>query len=109
MNPKMRTISETLSMLHGGGFADECTAELKALVRGVDETGKPGKLTITLDIKKAGAAVQIDSKVTTKVPEAKTDPDHFWATVEGNLSLQNPNQRSLDLQDVKAPLTVLAG
>jgi hypothetical protein len=95
----MRTISETFAMLHGGTFTDECSEALKKLVINVDETGKAGKLTITLDLKKAGGAVAIDAKVTTKTPEPKADADLFWPTTEGNLSLQNPNQQNLDLRD----------
>lgn len=105
----MRTIAEVFSTLHGGAFADKCAQELKQLVRGIEDTGKAGKLTITLDIKKAGGALSIDAKVTSKTPEPKADPDLLWATVEGNLSLQNPAQRNLDLQDVSAPAKVLAG
>lgn len=105
----MRNIAEVMSTLHGGSFADECSDELKQLVRSVEETGKAGKLTITLDLKKAGAALQIDAKVTSKTPEPKADADLLWATVEGNLSLQNPNQRNLDLQEVSTQKTVVAG
>lgn len=105
----MRTIAEVLSTLQGGTFADTCTDELKQLVKGVEDTGKAGKLTITLDFKKAGGALSIDAKVTSKTPEQKADPDLLWATVEGNLSLQNPSQRNLDLQEVGAPSKVLAG
>lgn len=105
----MRTIAEVFGTLHGGTFADECADELKQLVRKVDETGKAGKLTITLDLKKAGGALSIDAKVTSKTPEPKADADLLWATVEGNLSLQNPAQRNLDLQDVSTPQKVVAG
>lgn len=109
MKEKIRSISEVMSTLHGGNFAHECSDELKQLVRGVEETGKAGKLTITLDLKKAGGALQIDAKVTRKTPEPKADADLLWATAEGYLSLQNPNQRNLDLQTVPAQKTVIAG
>lgn len=66
--------------------------------KAVDETGKAGKVTITLDLKKSGGALAISAKVTTKAPEAKADEDLLWPTLEGNLSLDNPNQRKLDLQ-----------
>ena len=38
----------TLRILQGGLFLDDCSDQLAELVRGVDETGKAGKLTITL-------------------------------------------------------------
>lgn len=96
----VRPITDTLRLLHGGTFLDTCSSTLAEVVKGVDETGKSGKLTITLDVKKAGAAVSVLAKVTDKTPEEAPDADLFWPTVEGNLSLQNPNQRSLALEVV---------
>ena len=103
----IRSVSEVMSMLQGGTFADRCSDEMRHLTRLVEETGKPGKLTITLDFKRSAGAMSIDAKVTAKVPETKETPDLFWATVEGNLSLQNPNQRNLDLQEVAPVRTEL--
>lgn len=96
----VRPITDTLRLLQGGAFLFDCSDKLAEVVKGVDETGKAGKLTITIDVKKAGGAVSLLAKVTDKTPEEQADPDLFWPTVEGNLSLQNPNQRSLDLQAV---------
>jgi hypothetical protein len=98
----VRPITDTLRLLQGGTFLDQCSEKLAEIVRGVDETGKAGKLTITLDVKKAGGAVSVLAKVTDKTPEEAPDADLFWPTVEGNLSVQNPNQRNLDLQEVPA-------
>jgi hypothetical protein len=102
-----KPITDFLRMLQGGAFSDKCGDLLSAIVKGVEETGKAGKLTITLDIKKAGAAVQVLAKATDKTPEEQADADLFWATVEGNLSVNNPNQRSLDLQPVNHSPRVL--
>lgn len=35
-------------------------------------------------------------------PEPKPDPTLLWATVEGNLSVDNPSQQKLDLRRVDA-------
>lgn len=94
----VRPITDTLRLLQGGVFIDLCSELLAEVVRSVDETGKAGKLTITLDLKKAGGALSITAKATNKVPEQKPDEDLLWPTVEGNLSLDNPNQRKLDLR-----------
>jgi len=96
----IRPITDTLRLLQGGTFLDQCSEAMSNIVKGVDETGKAGKLTITLDVKKAGGAVSVLAKVTDKTPEEAPDADLFWPTVEGNLSLQNPNQRSLALEVV---------
>lgn len=96
----VRPITDTLRKLQGGVFIDECSDKLAAIVKAVDETGKAGKLSITIDVKKTGAAVSVLAKVADKTPERTPDPDMFWPTVEGNLSEQNPNQRNLDLRTV---------
>lgn len=94
----VRPITDTLRTLQGGLFLDKCSDLMAAVVKGVDDTGRPGKLTITLDVKKAGGAVSVLAKVSDKTPEEAPDADLFWPTVEGNLSVENPNQRRLDLQ-----------
>lgn len=105
----VRPITDTLRMLQGGAFLDVCSEKLAEAVLSVEETGKAGKLTITLDLKKSAGAIAILAKVTNKVPEAKPDEDLMWATVEGNLTLQNPNQRSLDLKPAdEAPRQIVS-
>lgn len=96
-----RPITDTLRLLDGGAFIDSASEELANLVKSVDQTGKAGKLTITLEVKQvSGGAISITPAVKASVPVPKPDSTLLWPTVEGNLSLQNPNQRSLDLRDV---------
>lgn len=97
-----KPITDVLRMLQGGAFNSECGDRMAEIVKGVDETGKAGRLTITIDVKKAGAAVSVLAKVTDKTPEEQADADLYWPTVEGNLSLQNPAQRNLPLEQVPA-------
>lgn len=99
----IRPITSTLALLQGGVFLELCSTKLAEVVQAVDETGKAGKLTITLDLKRASGAIEIVAKVTNKAPEEKPDSDLMWATVEGNLSQDNPSQRKLDLRQVEAP------
>lgn len=98
-----RPITDTLRILQGGAFLDECSDKLAEVVKSVDETGKAGKLTITIDLKKSGGALAITAKCTNKAPETAPDADLLWPTVEGNLSIDNPNQRRLDLRPVEEP------
>ena len=93
-----RPITETLRLLQGGLFLEQCSEQLAELVKGVDDTGKPGKLVITLALKKSSGAIEIVATVTNKTPEPKPDSDLLWPTVEGNLSIDNPHQRKLDLR-----------
>lgn len=100
----IRPITDTLRLLDGGAFLDRASEQLAKLVKGVEETGKPGKLVITLSLKQiSGGALSITPTVDTRVPEPKPDSTLLWATVEGNLSLDNPHQQKLDLRAVEAP------
>lgn len=96
----IKPITDTLRLLEEGRFNDRASELLAALVKGVDETGKGGAMTITLKLKKSAGAVAISADVKTKVPEPKADDTLLWPTTEGNLQLTNPNQRTLDLRAV---------
>ncbi len=96
----VRPITETLARLQSGMFLDDCSEKLAEVVKSVEGTGKAGRLTITLDLKKSAGALAIVAKCTNKTPEAPPDADLLWATVEGNLTPQNPNQRSLQFGEV---------
>lgn len=104
-----KPITDTLRMLQQGALNSKAGDMLATMIKAVEETGKPGKLTITIDVKKTGGAVSVASDVTDKTPIEKPAPDMFWATVEGNLTETNPNQRRLDLQPVAAPAVALQG
>lgn len=95
-----KPITATLAALQGGLFVDTCSELFAQLVRSVDETGKAGKLTITLDLKKVHGAISVTPKVTDKTPEPAPEAELFYATVEGNLSRDNPAQQKLDLRQV---------
>ena|GEM_PF-986917 len=96
-----RPITDTLRLLDEGAFLDRCSDQMAALVRGVEETGKAGKLVITLEVKrgtKGAMLIRPDSAV--KVPEAKLEPTMLWATADGDLTVDNPKQQKLDLRQV---------
>ena len=103
----VKPITSTLALLHGGAFIDEASDKLAELVKMVEETGKAGTMTITLALKNAGGAMQIDAAIKAKIPEPKPDSTLLWPTVEGNLVLDNPAQQKLDLRDANAPRSVL--
>lgn len=103
-----KPVTDTLRLLDGGAFMDECSEKLAEAVRAVEETGKAGKLTITLDLKKAGGAIAVAGKVTNKTPEVKPDETLMWATVEGNLVLENPAQRKLEFAKDQPGVTPIA-
>lgn len=97
-----KPISETIRLFQGGDFNLRAGELFADVLRGVEATGKAGKLTITLDVKQQNGAVSVLAKVTDKTPEVQPDADLYWTTPEGNLTLRNPAQRDLDLQQVPA-------
>jgi len=104
-----KSFCDTLRMLQQGQLVEQATDMLAELVKQVDETGKPGKLTLTLDFKKHGGAIAILAKVTDKTPQSPPETDLLWATVEGSLSYDNPAQQRLDLQPVAGTARVIHG
>lgn len=104
----IRPITDTLRMIDNGVFIDISSDKLNQVIKRVDETGKAGKLTITLDIKPARAgAMNIVPNVTAKLPEAKADPTLLWITPDFNLTAENPNQQKLDLRQVDTAVAEL--
>lgn len=99
-----RPLHHALRQLDGGAFLDVAGEKLAQLVKAIEDTGKNGKLTLTLELKRVGGgAIQITPSVKTSTPEAKPETTLLWATVEGNLTADNPNQQKLDLRSVEAP------
>lgn len=96
-----RPITDTLRLINGGSFIDEISVDMNKLVRAIDENGGTGKLVIELSVKKsAGGAVAVSAKHALKTPAVKPDETLLWPTVEGNLVIDNPHQRKLDLKVV---------
>jgi hypothetical protein len=97
-----KSITHTLTRLQNGLFVDKCTDLFTEVLRHVELTGKPGKLTITLDVKKVNSLVSVLAKATDKVPELPPDADMFYLTDDIELSVDNPKQRRLDLRPVES-------
>lgn len=95
-----RPLHDTLRHIGGGVFIDTASDKLSELVHAVDETGKAGKLLLEVTVKKAsrGGAMNIVGKVTLKKPAEEPMEALLFATPEGNLVADDPNQRKLDLK-----------
>lgn len=95
-----RPITDTLRHIGGGVFIDTASDKLTELVAAVDESGKPGKLLLEVNVKKAsrGGAMHITGKVTIKKPAELPMEALLFATPEGNLVADDPNQQKLDLK-----------
>jgi hypothetical protein len=101
-----RAITDALRDLRGGVFVDEASAALAEVVRSVSESGKPGKLTIELSVRRAtrgSGAVIVTDRLTAKLPKEDAPETVLWATPEGSLLASDPRQSTLELKVAADP------
>jgi len=103
-----RPITETLAALGHGTFIDEASNALNTLVTAVDETGRSGKLVMSLAIKKAsrgsGAMIVVD-EIRLTLPKQDARETMLFSTPEGNLIAEDPRQQQLELKTIPAAVT----
>lgn len=98
-----RPIADTLRHLQGGSFLDEASEQLADLVSAVDATGKAGKITLEISIKKMSkGAMGVIGKIKLSKPMEAPDATLMFATPEGNLLTEDPRQQKLELKTVAA-------
>jgi hypothetical protein len=88
-------ITNTIGLIGNGSFSHLVGDDMAELVKAVDDTGKAGKLVITISVSKATAGamkVTAAHKVTTPA-ERKTEAPLF-GTPEGNLQADKPTTRT---------------
>lgn len=103
-----RPFFDTARDIRRGGLLEDCADELQKVVKAVEETGKPAKLTITLTVKpasKAQGAVVISDKVKATLPELPVGETILFVTPECNLVANDPSQKEIDLKAVSAQTT----
>lgn len=95
-----RPIADTLRRIGGGVFADTASDELNQLVAAVNKTGKSGKLTLNIIVKKAtrGGAMHVSGKTILTLPAKEPMESMMFASDEGDLVDYDPNQKKLDLK-----------
>lgn len=96
----VRPITDTLRHIGGGVFIDAASDKLAELVAAVDSSGKSGRIDMTITVKKAtrGGAMHITGKVKLIKPAEEPMEAMLFATPEGNLVADDPNQQKLDLK-----------
>lgn len=99
-----RPITDTLRHIGGGVFIDTASDKLAELVAAVDNSGKAGKLTLDVTVKKAtrGGAMIVTGKVRLTKPAEEPMETMLFATPEGNLVVDDPHQQKLDLKTVNS-------
>lgn len=107
-----RPFFDVIRDLRRGMLLDECSDAMQEVVKAVDETGKPAKLTLEITVKPAarvGGAVNVSDKVTVKLPALPNGETIMFMTPENNIVANDPKQQQLELKsvpgnDVQQPL-----
>lgn len=94
------TFINTLQEFREGESIAELSEALQALVCAVMETQKKGELIYRIRISPQGQAVVVSDKIEVKAPVPPRDAKIFFATEEGLLQRDNPEQRKLDFKEV---------
>lgn len=102
-----RSFMATIADLRSGRTQDDLTDQLSALVKAVRETGRAGKLTLTLSVKpasKESTIMLIDDVVTATLPKPDRAASLMFSTSDGSLDLNDPDAVPKEnLRSVKTP------
>ena len=96
-----KPVTDVIRDLRGGLFVANATEELAALVERIQDSGKKGSLTITLELTPSGKGnriMHVKPKLTVKMPpKPDTDEAAIFYVERGQLLRDDPNQTKLDL------------
>lgn len=95
----VRPFASVLQEIQAGAAHDELSIAFRNLILAVEETGKGGKLTFTLDVKplKSGDGVLVLTPAhAVKLPQHDRKASLFYATKDGNVTKDNPNQLAFE-------------
>ena len=93
------SIVRTLRQLDFGNVVDDADKKLVELVQAVQATGKNGKLTITVNVRKATAgALAIVGKCAITKPAEPPAEVLMFAGEDGELLTEDPRQQKLELK-----------
>lgn len=90
--------AHTLNQISHGQLAEQASEELARLVAAIQETGKKGKLVLTINIKPRGrdsGQVEVVGDVKVTCPTSEIAPVMLFADANGNLVKDNPKQMKL--------------
>ncbi|MFD9992066.1 hypothetical protein ACFWXT_29600 [Bacillus cereus] len=96
--PMIRPFGDFLAELRRGAVANELSEALHELLAAVENTDKPGSITLTLKVgrQKNTTALSIADVVTKKIP-TRPRPESLWFVDQhGNPSRNDPSQLSFD-------------
>lgn len=93
----MTDFSSVLSELGRGVVLDTLTDELAAVVLAVVESGKKGKIVLTVAVAPNGETVILSGEVKSTRPRSPAPNSLFFTSADGSLTRHDPKQPSLPL------------
>jgi hypothetical protein len=100
--PRQRELLLSLLDVRKGEMLDEMSDQLAEVVQAVEETGKPGSITLSIAIRTGGrGALTVTDDVSSKVPKIDKILTLFFNDGRGGLSRRNPDQAELPLTPMK--------
>lgn len=97
---------ELLTVHRGGELEAACSEKLDEIGAAMRDHGGKASLTLKLDFKKTKHGhIEVDAKVTAKIPEPELRPSIFFMTEDGRFSRRDPSQTDIeDIPGVRRPL-----
>lgn len=93
-------IISVISQQRKGKFQAEASEALARLVKACRETGKKGKLMITLTVRPTSTEMMLTDKIVDDIPKPDAAASVFYDDEDGNLSRTDPNQEELPLVEM---------
>ncbi|TXH43748.1 MAG: hypothetical protein E6Q97_33675 [Desulfurellales bacterium] len=95
-----KPITDTMHHIGNGFFISSASDEFQKLVKKVNESGRAGKIDLTISVKKLvkNGAMQITGKVKATMPAEEPMETVLFATDVFGLQIDHPNQKGLDLK-----------
>lgn len=100
---QVRPFADVLRDLGRAVVIDEAGVQLQQLVNTVSETGKKGRLVLTVEVgpmKGNEAAVLVQAKTDLKLPASEPVAGVFFPDEHGNLRRDDPRQTAIPLREV---------
>jgi len=98
----MRPITDILREYRKGRLVEQATDELAAIVKAVEETGKAGKLTLKISVrKKDNGEVILQAETKAEVPKEPLPDAIFYTDANGDLHRVDPRQREMPFENAR--------
>lgn len=97
--PKGRGLQYSLQQIRRGDLLQEAGEELANLLFAAQQTGRKGKLTLTIEVKpveRGSSQMQVDDLVKVNLPEQDKNTTFMYVSDDGGLQRNDPDQADVE-------------